>query len=87
MLARSTHAGTDAAPMPGLGAKDAQMHVLPVPLSLLTGISALRISVPADLRPEQARRAALETVRVRREPQMPRARCADSSAADCPHVP
>jgi ATP-dependent RNA helicase DOB1 len=41
------------------------MHVLPVPLSLLTGISALRISVPADLRPDQARRAALDTVRVR----------------------
>ena len=45
-MAWSAHAGTDAPPRPGLGAKDAQMHVLPVPLNLVTGISALRISVP-----------------------------------------
>ena len=44
------------------------MHVLPVPLSLLTGISAFRISVPADLRPPQPRKDALDTVRVRTRP-------------------
>ena len=64
-MAWSAHAGTDAPPRPGLGAKDAQMHVLPVPLNLVTGISALRISVPGDLRPREARQAALDTVRVR----------------------
>ena len=39
------------------------MHVLPVPLSLVTGISALRISVPPDLRETEPRQAVLDTVR------------------------
>jgi hypothetical protein len=40
------------------------MHVLPVPLPLVTGVSTLRIAVPADLRAVEPRRATLETVRV-----------------------
>ena len=40
------------------------MHVLPVPLTLATAISTLRINVPPDLRPPQTRRETLDTVRV-----------------------
>ena len=40
------------------------MHVLPVPLQLLTGVGSMRINVPEDLRPLENRRAALNTLRV-----------------------
>ena len=40
------------------------MHVLPVPLSLVTAISTLRINVPPDLRPPEMRKETLDTVRV-----------------------
>ena len=42
----------------------AEMHVLPVPLSLVTAISTLRINVPPDLRPSESRKETLDTVRV-----------------------
>ena len=40
------------------------MHVLPVPMSLVTAISTLRITVPPDLRPAQTRKETLDTVKV-----------------------
>ncbi|EIE19880.1 HUA enhancer 2 [Coccomyxa subellipsoidea C-169] len=54
-----------ATPMPepaGRG-RPGEMNVLPVPLQLLTAISTLRISIPPDLRPIEARKATLATVR------------------------
>ena len=42
------------------------MHVLPVPLQLLAGVGSMRINVPEDLRPLENRRAALNTLRVRK---------------------
>ena len=40
------------------------MQVVPVPLPFLTAISTLRISIPSDLRPPEARRATQLTVQV-----------------------
>ncbi len=40
------------------------MHVLPVPLTLVTAISTLRITVPEDLRPAETRKETLDTVKV-----------------------
>ena len=40
------------------------MHVLPVPLTLVTAISTLRITVPPDLRPAKTRKETLDTVKV-----------------------
>ncbi|KAL4421012.1 hypothetical protein ABPG77_008849 [Micractinium sp. CCAP 211/92] len=53
-----------AVPEPAqLGAADAEMQVVPVPLPLVTEISTLRISIPADLRPAESRKAVLLTLR------------------------
>ena len=43
---------------------NAEMHILPVPLTLLSAISTLRINIPTDLRPPESRRATLLTVKV-----------------------
>ena len=40
------------------------MHVLPVPLTLVTAISTLRITVPPDLRSAETRQETLDTVKV-----------------------
>lgn len=42
------------------------MHVLPVPLHLLTAISALRITIPDDLRTPEARQGTLKALQVQR---------------------
>ena len=51
-------------PMPLSKDGNAEMHILPVPLTLLSAISTLRVSIPADLRPPEARRATLLTLKV-----------------------
>ena len=40
------------------------MHVLPVPLTLLSAISTLRVSLPSDLRQPEPRRSTLLTLKV-----------------------
>jgi hypothetical protein len=40
------------------------MAVIPVPLTLLTGVGSMRLTVPADLRGADARRATLLMLRV-----------------------
>ena len=62
------HVGAAASgkrPEPAGRGREAEMGVLPVPLHLVTAISTLRISIPPDLRPPEARKATLTTVRVR----------------------
>ncbi len=44
---------------------NAEMHILPVPMTLLSAISTLRINIPNDLRPPEARRATLLTLKVK----------------------
>ncbi|KAL4452733.1 hypothetical protein ABPG75_008395 [Micractinium tetrahymenae] len=57
-------AAQQGAPEPAqLGAGEAEMQVVPVPLPLVTDISTLRISIPGDLRPAEARKAVLLTLR------------------------
>ena len=43
---------------------NAEMVILPVPLTLLSAISSLRVSIPSDLRPADAKRATLLTLKV-----------------------
>lgn len=43
---------------------NAEMHVLPVPLTLLSAISTLRVSLPTDLRQPEPRRSTLLTLKV-----------------------
>ena len=43
---------------------NAEMYVLPVPLTLLSAISTLRVSLPNDLRQSEPRRATLLTLKV-----------------------
>lgn len=43
---------------------NAEMHVLPVPLTLLSAISTLRVSLPNDLRQPEPRRSTLLTLKV-----------------------
>ncbi len=51
-------------PAPGAGGK-AEMHVIPVPLTLLTAVGSMRVTVPPDLRGADARHATLLMLRVR----------------------
>ena len=53
-------------PMPVSKDGNAEMVILPVPLTLLSAISSLRVSIPADLRPSDAKRATLLTLKVQR---------------------
>lgn len=41
------------------------MHVIPVPLTLLTAVGSMRVTVPPDLRGADARHATLLMLRVR----------------------
>lgn len=50
-------------PMPMSKDGNAEMHILPVPLTLLSAISTLRVNIPADLRPPESRRATLLTLK------------------------
>ena len=51
-------------PQPAQGPDDAELQVVPVPLPLLSEISLLRITVPADLRPSDNRKAVLLSLQV-----------------------
>ncbi|PRW61094.1 superkiller viralicidic activity 2-like 2 isoform A [Chlorella sorokiniana] len=52
------------APAPAaLTASNAEMQVVPVPLPLVSDVSTLRVSIPADLRPAESRKAVLLTLR------------------------
>ena len=48
---------------------NAEMHVLPVPLTLLSAISTLRVSLPTDLRQPEPRRSTLLTLKVSSSPR------------------
>lgn len=50
-------------PMPLSKDGNAEMHVLPVPLTLLSAISTLRVSLPNDLRQPEPRRSTLLTLK------------------------
>ena len=51
-----------AVPAP-LSEGDAEIHVISVPLSMLSMLSTLRIAIPQDLRPSEARKSVLLTLR------------------------
>ena len=51
-------------PMPMSKDGNAEMVILPVPLTLLSAVSTLRVSIPSDLRPPDAKRATLLTLKV-----------------------
>ena len=53
---------TDAAPAAPPPPPQYEAHVIPVALPLLRGLSSLRVAVPPDLRPSDARRSALLAV-------------------------
>lgn len=54
----------DGQPVPGsLNDDTTTMQVVPTPLSMLRGIGTLRIFIPQDLRPPEARAAVLATLR------------------------
>ncbi|KAK9838518.1 hypothetical protein WJX81_004706 [Elliptochloris bilobata] len=56
-------AAPGAAPKPAPGGEKAEMQVVPVPLTMVAGMATLRISIPTDLRPPEARKATLLTLR------------------------
>ena len=60
--------GAAGKPMPLSKDGNAEMHVLPVPLTLLSAISTLRVSLPTDLRQPEPRRSTLLTLKVSAPP-------------------
>ncbi|KAJ6801777.1 DExH-box ATP-dependent RNA helicase DExH10 [Iris pallida] len=54
--------GSRAKPCPPRPGEKGEMHVVPVPLPLISGISSIRIAVPSDLRPAEARQTVLLAV-------------------------
>ena len=55
------------------------MAVIPVPLTLLTGVGAMRLTVPQDLRGSDARQAMLLMLRVRAQQLVGGASCGSMS--------
>ncbi|PKA55378.1 DEAD-box ATP-dependent RNA helicase ISE2, chloroplastic [Apostasia shenzhenica] len=55
----SSGSGTRQKPFLPRPGERGEMHVVPVPLPLISGISNIRISLPADLRPSEARQTVL----------------------------
>lgn len=54
-----------AAPRPAdVMSPEAEMNVLPVPLTMVTGLSSLRVNLPEDLRNAQSRESTLLTLQV-----------------------
>lgn len=49
-------------PRPCLKGEKGEMHVVPVQMSLICGVSALRVAVPQDLRPVEARQSVLMAI-------------------------
>ncbi|XP_078443652.1 RNA helicase, ATP-dependent, SK12/DOB1 protein [Wolffia australiana] len=54
--------GSTPKPCPPHPGEKGEMHVVPVPLGLISAVSSLRIAVPADLRPPEARQSILLAV-------------------------
>lgn len=54
--------GSRSKPCPPRPGEKGEMHVVPVPLPLLSGLSSIRIAVPPDLRPAEARQTVLLAV-------------------------
>ncbi|KAK8959177.1 hypothetical protein KSP40_PGU016018 [Platanthera guangdongensis] len=54
--------GSRQKPVPPPPGERGEMHVVPVPLPLISGISNIRISFPPDLRPPEARQTVLLAV-------------------------
>ena len=51
-------------PQPAKDGADAEMQVIPVPLTFVSELGAMRITMPEDLRPPENRKAVLNTLRV-----------------------
>ncbi|KAJ0673854.1 putative RNA helicase [Helianthus annuus] len=58
----SSESGSRPRPCPPRSGQKGEMHVVPVQLPLISGLSKLRISVPSDLRPMEARQNILLAV-------------------------
>jgi ATP-dependent RNA helicase DOB1 len=58
----STENGSRPKPCPPRPGEKGEMHVVPVQLPLISSLSKLRISIPADLRPVEARQSILLAV-------------------------
>ncbi|XP_006662774.2 DExH-box ATP-dependent RNA helicase DExH10 [Oryza brachyantha] len=58
----SNENGSRSKPCPPRQGEKGEMHVVPVPLPLLSGLSSVRINIPPDLRPSEARQNILFAV-------------------------
>uniref|UniRef100_A0A0E0IYU9 Helicase C-terminal domain-containing protein n=1 Tax=Oryza nivara TaxID=4536 RepID=A0A0E0IYU9_ORYNI len=69
----SNENGSRSKPLPPRPGEKGEMHVVPVPLPLLSGLSSVRINIPPDLRPPEARQNILFAVQElgKRYPQEP----------------
>ncbi|KAH9305965.1 hypothetical protein KI387_010369 [Taxus chinensis] len=57
-----TSDGPRPKPHPALPGQKGEMHVVPVQLPLICSLSALRVAIPQDLRPQEARQSVLMAV-------------------------
>eukprot|EP00252_Welwitschia_mirabilis_P018829 TRINITY_DN4218_c0_g1_i1.p1 TRINITY_DN4218_c0_g1~~TRINITY_DN4218_c0_g1_i1.p1 ORF type:complete len:993 (+),score=171.89 TRINITY_DN4218_c0_g1_i1:142-3120(+) len=57
-----TNDSTPLKPSPVVPGQKGEMQVVPVQLSLISGISSLRVAIPKDLRPPEARQSVLMAV-------------------------
>ncbi|GJN28591.1 hypothetical protein PR202_gb16790 [Eleusine coracana subsp. coracana] len=58
----SSENGSRSKPCPARSGEKGEMHVVPVPLPLVSGLSSVRINIPSDLRPTEARQNILFAV-------------------------
>ncbi|GJN07285.1 hypothetical protein PR202_ga25105 [Eleusine coracana subsp. coracana] len=58
----SSENGSRSKPCPARSGEKGEMHVVPVPLPLVSGLSSVRINIPPDLRPTEARQNILFAV-------------------------
>ncbi|KAF8711132.1 hypothetical protein HU200_029140 [Digitaria exilis] len=58
----SNENGSRSKPCPPHPGEKGEMHVVPVPLPLVSGLSSVRINIPPDLRPSEARQNILFAV-------------------------
>ncbi|XP_042378817.1 DExH-box ATP-dependent RNA helicase DExH10 [Zingiber officinale] len=54
-----SESGSRQKPCPPRPGEKGEMHVVPVPLPLISGLSSIRIAIPSDLRPAEARQNIL----------------------------
>ena len=55
-------------PRPAEKGGSTEMFVIPAPLTMVTALGAMRVTMPEDLRPAENRRAVLNMLRVRPRP-------------------